>query len=271
MEKKRLLPETEKKRNLKVWIAYRGTRYHGFQRQSNALAVQEVLEEKVSKVLNEPVTIYGCSRTDTGVHANRYCFNVYTSSNIRNIGFVRGVNGELPADISVLSCEDAPPEFHARYDCVGKEYLYRIHASESKNPFETDLSYHYRRPLDIDRVREAADHFVGTHDFASFCADCTNVSTTIRTIYSLDIEKSGTSVIMLVKGDGFLYNMIRIIAGTLIDVNERRFDPSDMPAILAARDRLSAGRTAMAHGLYLNRVFYDKEELYRRRLPDADV
>ena len=249
-------------RNLKVMTAYRGTEYHGFQRQSNAVTVQEVLERCVSKVLNEPVGITGCSRTDTGVHANQFCFNVKTNSNIRNIGFVRGVNGELPDDISILSCEDVPLDFHARYDCKGKEYIYKMHCNESKDPFSADLMLHYRRKFDIDAARKAAAYFVGTHDFASFCADCTNVSTTVRTIYSFDIENCGDSVIMLVKGNGFLYNIMRIIAGTLIDVSEKRISPDDIPDILAARDRLRAGRTAMAHGLYLNRVFYSEEELF---------
>ncbi|MCR4888738.1 MAG: tRNA pseudouridine(38-40) synthase TruA [Ruminococcus sp.] len=249
-------------RNLKVMTAYRGTKYHGFQRQANAVTVQEVLEKAVSKVLNEPLTITGCSRTDTGVHANNFCFNVKTSSNIRTLGFCRGVNGELPDDISILSCEDVPLDFHARFDCKGKEYVYKMHCSESKDPFSADLAYHYRRVFDIEAARKAAVYLVGEHDFASFCADCTNVSTTVRTIYSIDIEKSGDSVIMLVKGNGFLYNMIRIIAGTLMDVSEGRIAPDDIPDILAAKDRLRAGRTAMAHGLYLNRVFYSEKEIF---------
>lgn len=249
-------------RNLKVMTAYRGTKYHGFQRQSNAVTVQETLEKHLSKVLNENVTITGCSRTDTGVHANNFCFNVKTNSNISCLGFQRGVNGELPDDISILSCEEVPMDFHARFDCVGKEYIYKMHCSESKNPFAPDLMFHYRRKFDIDAAREAAKFFVGEHDFASFCADCTNVSTTVRIIYSFEIENCGDSVTMLVKGNGFLYNMIRIIAGTLIDVSEGRISPQDIPAILAAKDRLRAGRTAMAHGLYLNRVFYSQEELF---------
>lgn len=248
-------------RNLKVYTAYRGTRYHGFQRQNNALAVQEVLEKCVSKVLNEQASIIGCSRTDTGVHANSYCFNVHTGSKINCRGFVRGVNGELPDDISILSCEDAPEDFHARFDCVGKEYIYKIHASESKNPFAADLAYHYRRPFDLEAVRKAAAHFVGEHDFASFCSDSANVSTTVRTIYSFKIENSGDSVTMLVKGNGFLYNMIRIMVGTLVDVSEKLISPDDIPDILLAKDRLRAGRTALARGLYLNRVFYSAEEL----------
>ncbi len=249
-------------RNLKVMISYRGTNYHGFQRQSNALTVQEVLEKHVSKVLNENVCITGCSRTDTGVHANSFCFNVHTESKINTRGFVRGVNGELPDDISILSCEDVPLDFHARFDCKGKEYIYKMHCSESKNPFAPDLMFHYRRKFDIDSAKRASKYFVGTHDFASFCADCTNVSTTVRTIYSFEIENYGDTVIMLVKGDGFLYNMIRIIAGTLIDVSEKKISPDDIPEILSAKNRLKAGRTAVAHGLYLNRVFYSEEEIY---------
>ena len=250
-------------RNLKVMTAYRGTDYHGFQRQSNAVTVQETLEKHISKVLNEPVTVIGCSRTDTGVHANSFCFNVKTNSNIPCRGFVRGVNGELPDDISILSCEEAPPDFHARYDCKGKEYIYKMHCSESKDPFSPDLMFHYRRKFDIGAARIAAAHFVGTHDFSSFCADCTNVSTAVRTIYSFKIENSGNSVIMLVKGNGFLYNMIRIMVGTLIDVSEKKIFPDDIPEIIMAKDRLKAGRTAMAHGLYLNRVFYSEQELFR--------
>lgn len=252
-----------KMRNLKVTIAYRGTKYHGYQRQSNAATVQETIEKHVSKVLNEQITVTGCSRTDTGVHANEFCFNVKTNSIIPCRNFVRGVNGELPDDISVLSCEEAHEDFHARFDCKGKEYIYKIHCSESKNPFATDLMFHYQRPFDLDAVKQAAQYFVGTHDFASFCADCSNVSTTVRTIYSFRIEKYGDTVIMLVKGNGFLYNMIRIMVGTLLDVSEKRISPHDIPEIIRQRDRLKAGRTAVAHGLYLNHVYYSEEELMK--------
>lgn len=242
--------------------AYRGTNYHGFQIQNNAVTVQEVLQKGVSVVLNEKVSIIGCSRTDTGVHANQFCFNVHTNSQINTRGFIRGVNGHLPDDISILSCEEVPENFHARFDCKGKEYIYKIHCSESKNPFASDLMFHYRRKLDLESMKKASSYFVGTHDFSSFCADCTNVSTTIRTIYSLEIENYGDTVIVLVKGDGFLYNMIRIIVGTLIDVSEGKFLPDDIPEIITAKNRLRAGRTAMAHGLYLNRVFYNEKELF---------
>lgn len=248
-------------RNLKVMLAYRGTNYHGFQRQNNAVTVQEVVEKHISKVLNEPSVINGCSRTDTGVHANQFCFNVRTNSKIPCVNFVRGANGELPNDISVLSCEEVPESFHARFDCKGKEYIYKIHCSESKNPFAPDLMFHYRRGFDIEKLKKASECFIGTHDFSSFCTDCTNVSTPVRTIYEFSMEKYGDSVIILVKGNGFLYNMIRIMVGTLLDVNENKFAPEEIIEILNAKNRIKAGRTAMAHGLYLNRVFYSNDEL----------
>ncbi len=245
-----------KMRNLKVMMAYRGTNYHGFQRQNNAVTVQEVVEKYVSSVLNEEVTINGCSRTDTGVHANNFCFSVKTNSRIPVKNFVRGVNGRLPDDISILSCEDAPEDFHARFSCKAKEYIYLIHCSESKNPFMTDLAYHYRRPFNEELVKRAAQKFVGTHDFKAFCADCTGKQTTVRTIYNFEIEINGFQVKMLVKGDGFLYNMIRIMVGTLFMVNEGKILPEDIDEIIRSRDRLRAGVTAQAHGLYLNRIFY---------------
>ena len=243
-------------RNLKVMMAYRGTAYHGFQRQDNALTVQEVVERYVSKVLNHKCIINGCSRTDAGVHANNYCFSVLTESNIPAKGFVRGVNGELPDDISILSCEDAPLDFHARFSCRAKEYIYLIHNSESKNPFTTDLEYHYRRPFDAELVSYAAKIFVGTHDFAGFCSNYDGKQNTIRTIEKFDIVINGESVKMLVKGDGFLYNMIRIIVGTRLSVNDGKIKPDDIDGIIKSRNRLLAGKTAQPHGLYLNRVFY---------------
>ena len=241
-------------------IAYRGTRYHGFQRQPNAVTVQGELEKQLARVLNGPVTAYGCSRTDTGVHANMFVLHLHTERDIRCKNLVRALNGYLPDDISVLACEDALPDFHARFDCKGKEYLYRIHNHESKDPFLTDLAYHYRRPLDIEKIRYAAAQVTGTHDFHSFCAQATPESNCIRTIFGTSVEASGSAVDIRIRGDGFLYNMVRIFVGTLLDINEGVFQPDAMPDILAAKNRLAAGRTAMAHGLYLNHVFYSDAE-----------
>ena len=248
-------------RNLKVTMAYRGTAYHGYQIQNNGITVQEIVERCAGKVLNEPITIHGCSRTDAGVHARQFCFSVQTSSQISPLGFIRGVNGELPKDISILSCEDVPLDFHARFSCKGKEYLYLIHNSECKNPFTTDLACHYRRPFHPELVQAAAQHFVGEHDFRSFCTNCAENANTVRHVHSFDVEIDGEQVKMLVKGDGFLYNMVRIMVGTLLDINEGRIPAEQLDAIMAAGSRRLAGRTAPAHGLYLNRVFYCEEEL----------
>ena len=243
-------------RNLKVIMAYRGTAYHGYQKQDNAITVQEVVEKCVSRVLDTPTDIIGCSRTDTGVHANEFCFSLKTERQIPVRNFIRGVNGYLPSDISILSCEDAADDFHARFSCKGKEYMYLIHNSECRNPFAEDLQYHYRRNMDLDLMRRAAAHIVGTHDFRSFCSANTDKTDTTRTIYSLDIEKEKDLVKVLVKGDGFLYNMVRIISGTIVDVGLGKIKPEEIPEIINSKDRSKAGKTAQAHGLYLNKVFY---------------
>lgn len=244
-------------RNLKVYMAYRGTRYHGFQRQENALAVQQVVEEALEKVLDEPVTIYGCSRTDTGVHAEAYCFNFYTQKTVPNRGIILGTNQFLPPDISLLSCEEEDLDFHARYSCKGKEYLYKIHADICKDPFSTDLALHYRRPIDIELMREAASHYVGRRDFAAFCSQgSTPMKTTVRTIEHFRIEQKGSEIEMLVKGDGFLYNMVRIMVGTLLYINEGKIKLSELEDIFESKNRILAGKTAQPHGLYLHKIYY---------------
>lgn len=243
-------------RTLKMYIAYRGTNYHGFQRQPNANTVQQTLETELSRILNTPTGVCGCSRTDTGVHAKEFCLHFRTERDIRCKNLVRALNGYLPDDISVLSCEDTDPSFHARFDCKAKEYLYRIHNHESKDPFARDLALHYRRPLDVEKIRYAAQTIVGVHDFRSFCAQAEPKAGCVREIYEVAVEKTGNLVEIRVRGSGFLYNMVRIFVGTLLDINEGIFPPDAIPRILSERNRLAAGRTAMAHGLYLNRVFY---------------
>ncbi len=237
-------------------MAYKGTAYHGFQKQDNALTVQEVVENCVSRVLDTKTDIFGCSRTDTGVHANEFCFSLKTQRDIPVRNFIRGVNGYLPSDISILTCEEAQEDFHARYSCKAKEYVYLIHNSECRNPFAEDLQYHYRRKMDIEVMRKAADCFIGTHDFKSFCSTHTDKTDTTRTIYDLSISKENDLVKVLVKGDGFLYNMVRIIIGTLLWVNEGKIQPERIPDIILAANRKYAGKTAPPHGLYLNKVFY---------------
>lgn len=237
-------------------MAYRGTAYHGFQRQENAVGIQNVLEEKLSALTNSAVKLNGCSRTDAGVHAREYCFSFETEHTIPCANIVRGINSLLPDDLAVLSCEEAPADFHARYSCKGKEYLYLILNRREKDPFLADMALHYPYELDTELLARAAQDFVGRHDFTSFCGMANQKSDSFRTIEYFRIEKSENLVKLLVKGDGFLYNMVRIMVGTLIFINEDKLSADSVPRILAARDRNLAGKTVPAHGLYLNKVYY---------------
>lgn len=246
-------------RNLKIFIAYNGAAYHGFQRQGNALSVQEVVEKAIGKLLkiSSPV-IYGCSRTDAGVHARRFCFNVHIDSHIPCEGFVKGMNTLLPDDIAVLSCEDVREDFHARYDTKSKEYVYLINNKPSRDVFLQKLAYHYPYPLDTKKMNEAARLFIGEHDFAGFCRaeGRARVKSTVRTIYALDVFRNNGICEIRIRGNGFLYNMVRIIAGTLIYVSEGKRTVEDVRCAIETGSRDFAGVTLPPEGLYLNEVLY---------------
>lgn len=248
-------------RNLKVFIAYNGAAYHGFQRQDNALSVQEVVEKALGKLLKtaQP-TIYGCSRTDAGVHARRFCFNVHIESTIPCEGFIKGMNTLLPDDIAVLSCEDASEDFHARYDTKAKEYVYLINNKPSRDVFLQKLAYHYPYPLDVGRMNEAARLFIGEHDFAGFCRaeGKARVKSTVRTIYALDVTQNKGICEIRIRGSGFLYNMVRIVAGTLIYVSEGKRTLEDVRRAIETGSRDFAGVTLPPEGLYLNEVLYEE-------------
>jgi tRNA pseudouridine38-40 synthase len=247
-------------RNFKVKMAYRGTAYHGFQRQNNAYTIQQAVEEALSSLLGENVTIYGCSRTDTGVHAREFYFNFHSENRITCRGIVFGANSKLPEDIALISCEEADEDFHARYCCRGKEYEYIIHNSEIKNPFYSDSACRSWYPIDAELLDREAKAFVGEHDFKAFCsADCTKENT-VRTIYRFDVKRDGDLVRFFVSGNGFLYNMVRIMVGTLLHINEGKLAQGSVEKLLESRDRTLAGRTVPPHGLYLNKVFYGTEE-----------
>ena len=243
-------------RNFKVTIWYCGSAYHGWQIQNNSLTIQEIFQKCLSDLLDQPTAVNGCSRTDAGVHAREYVLNFTTDSTITCRGIVFGMNSRLPDDIGVKSCEEVPLDFHARFDCKGKEYEYLIHNSEYKNPFYMNTAYRSWYPIDEKKLDRAAKDFVGEHDFKAMCsAECTK-DNTVRTIKSFDVHRQGDMVTFTVSGDGFLYNMVRIMVGTLLFINEGKLEQGDIPRIIQSRDRTKAGRTVPPQGLYLNKVFY---------------
>lgn len=244
-------------RNFKVTMAYDGTAYHGFQRQSNAASVQQTVEEALCTLLKEEnVTINGCSRTDKGVHAREFVFNFHTDSTITEKGVVFGLNALLPGDIGVSKCEIAPDSFHARFDCKGKEYEYLVHNSRIKNPFYAHTAHMHYVTLDENKMHTAAQAFVGEHDFKAFCSTACDKKSTIRVVNEFSVKRQDDMVIFKVSANGFLYNMVRIMVGTLIFISDGRIAADSLPCIIDSKDRTKAGKTAPAQGLYLNKVFY---------------
>ena len=246
-------------RNLLFHIAYNGARYHGYQVQSNAVSVAQVLQDAIEQILKVREDIVGCSRTDSKVHANSYYFNMKTESRIPADRMTVAMNVQLPDDIAVLSCREVPLSFHSRYDCLSKEYLYKIWNSPVKNPFLENLALHYKHPLDAALLHEAAQAFVGTYDYKAFCAAGGKEMDTVRTIYRFDVWREGEMVLFRVSGDGFLYHMVRIMVGTLLAVQMGQIQKESIRGIILGRDRRLAGPTAKPEGLYLNQVNYGSE------------
>jgi len=243
-------------RNILIKLSYNGYAYHGWQVQSNAKTVQEVLQNAVEIICNKRESITGCSRTDSGVHANEYCCTLSTENQIPCNKLVNALNGNLPQDIAVLSCAEVDADFHPRYDCKEKEYIYKIWNSEVRNPFFQNTHLHYKYKLDAEKLDKVSKDFIGTHDFSAFCAAGGSVEDKVRTVKSFYVERSGDEVIMRVSADGFLYNMVRIMVGTLLDISSGRIDENSIPAIIESKKRENAGVTAPPQGLYLNKVTY---------------
>lgn len=245
-------------RNILLSICYDGTNYHGWQIQKNAITVQEVFQNVLFEILSEPVDIKGCSRTDSGVHANMYCVSAKINSNIPCERLKMAMNRFLPSDVAVTGAIEVPLDFHARYSCCAKEYVYKIWNQQVRNPFLNGRALHYWYPIDVEKLNLAAKNFIGTHDFTSFCTlDSRNPENLTRTVKEFVVEKNNGLVTMKVSADGFLYNMVRIMVGTLLQVAARKISPDDIKSIIEAKNRAMAGPTAVAYGLYLNRVFYD--------------
>ncbi len=242
-------------------IAFEGSRFHGWQQQENAVTVQGELKKAFLKLTGEEVNITGCSRTDAGVHANEYFFNVKTESSIPVESFPQALSSQkLPGEISVISCREVSDDFSARFDCVKKEYIYLFENSSVASPFNYKRAYNHKYTMDVDLLDKAAKHYIGTYDFSAFCAAGAQVLSKVRTIYSASCERKGDFVVFRVCGNGFLYNMVRIMAGTLLYVNDGKIKESDIPSIILSKDRTKAGKTISPDGLYLNKVYFSGEE-----------
>lgn len=243
-------------RNLLLTISFDGTAYHGWQVQENAVTVQQTLQDALEHICSKRDNVVGCSRTDSGVHANMYCCNVRTESAFECKKLVGALNAVLPRDIAAIDCKEVDYNFHARYDCKSKEYIYKIWNSQNKNPFLYNYSLHYKYPLDAEFLDRQAKAFIGTHRFDSFCAAGSSVEDTERTVMNAAVERDGDMVIFRVEANGFLYNMVRIMVGTLIDISRGKIPADSIDRIIEAENRSAAGYTAPAHGLYLNKINY---------------
>ena len=246
-------------KNIAARLMFDGARYHGWQVQKTEATVAGTLEESLSDLCGHPVKVHGCGRTDAGVHAERYCFNFKTSSSIPPDRLPLAINSLLPKDIAVQSAVYAPDDFDANLSCVKKEYTYRIYNSRIRDPFYSGRAYFYPYKPDIALMREASEHFVGTHDFASVRSFGTETKTTIRTVFWYEIEEKGSIIELRACADGFLYNMARAMAGTLLYISEGKISPRDLPRLLEQKDRRLTGPTAPPEGLYLTRIWYEGE------------
>lgn len=243
-------------RNIKLTIEYDGTNYFGWQVQKNRVTIQGTLQEAISSLTNEKVNIIGCSRTDTGVHAKEFVANFFTDSKIPSEKFREAINVRLPEDIIILKSEEVSEKFHARYCSKGKRYVYTIYNKKVPCAIYRNYMYSFKKELQIDNMKKACKYIIGTHDFIAFRTKGSSVKTTVRNITQLDIEKTEDVIKIIVAGDGFLYNMVRIIVGTLLDVGTGKIQPKDVEKILQSQDRNKAGKVVPACGLCLEKVFY---------------
>ena len=244
------------KYNLKLTVAYDGTNYHGFQRQANALTIQQVLEEGLSRLFGHEVKVTGAARTDAGVHAYGQTVNFYTAATIPVEKVPLAARAFLPPDIVVVTAERVPHSFHARYSAQSKIYRYQILNSPQPDPCLRNYSWHIPHALDIDRINEALGIIVGTHDFSSFRAAGGAPVNPVRTIYEASCARRESILEFRFWGNGFLYHMVRNLVGTLVDVGRHKLTIAEFAAILAAKDRTVAGITAPPQGLFLQRVLY---------------
>lgn len=248
-------------RNVALRLMYNGTRYHGWQVQKTEITVAETLEKALATICCHPVKVTGCGRTDAGVHAQRYIANFRTTSTIPAERIPLAVNTRLPEDIVVAKAWDVAEDFNAIGSCLKKEYTYRIFNSRIRDPFYVDRAYFYPKLLDEEVMDRAAHAFVGTHDFRAVRSVGTETRTTVRTIHYCEVGRKGDLLELKVCANGFLYNMVRAITGTVLYCAEGKLRPEDIPEILESGNRTLAGPTVPPGGLYLTRLWYEDERL----------
>ncbi len=243
-------------RNVKLTIEYDGTNYCGWQKQNNEKTIQEEIEKAIYKAVGEIVEVIGSSRTDAGVHARKMVANFKTNATIPFDKFKYAINDKLPDDIAIIESEEVSEDFHARYDSKGKTYCYSIINRQQKPAIGRNYVYHFKWDLDIEKMREACKYFIGKHDFKAFRSLGSSVKTTERTIKELYIESEGEKINIFITADGFLYNMVRIIVGTLLKVGRGKIPIEDIEKIILLGDRKKAGPCVPAQGLILEKVYY---------------
>lgn len=244
-------------RNIALFLTYVGTKYHGWQVQKNDISVGQTMEEAAAAIVGHPVKMTGCGRTDAGVHARHYVANFRTSSTIPVDRLPYAMNTHLPEDIVVTDAMEVHDDFNAIGSCVRKEYTYLIYNSRIRDPFYVDRAWFYPKYLDEKIMQEAASQFVGTHDFAAVRSVGTDVKSTVRTVYYYDVSREGDLIKLKVCANGFLYNMARAMAGTVVYAAEGKIEPSQIGALLASGNRTAAGPTVPPGGLYMTKLWYD--------------
>lgn len=248
-------------RNIALFLTYEGTAYHGWQVQKRDVTVGQTMEEAAARIVGHPVKMTGCGRTDAGVHARHYVANFRTTSTIPVERLPYAMNTHLPEDIVVTGAMEVHDDFNAIGSCVRKEYTYLIYNSRIRDPFYVNRAWFYPRHLDETVMQQAASQFVGTHDFAAVRSVGTDVKSTVRTVYYYDVQRRGDLIELKVCANGFLYNMVRAITGTVLYAAEGKLTPEDIPRILDSGDRTLAGPTVPAGGLYMTKLWYEDERL----------
>ena len=244
-------------RNIVIFLSYLGTSYHGWQMQKDLPTVQETVEKAIEMIVKHPVHVTGCGRTDAGVHAKCYTANFRTTSTIPCDRLPYALNTHLPCDIVVTKAFEVHENFNAIGSCARKEYTYLIYNSRLKDPFYVNRAWFYPKHLDEKIMQEAASQFVGTHDFAAVRSVGTDVKSTVRTVYYYNVERKGDIIELRVCANGFLYNMARAMAGTVVYAAEGKIKPSEIGGILDSGNRTAAGPTVPAGGLYMTHLWYD--------------